>query len=256
MRIDLILHLARRDLTDRFSGSALGSLWTLIQPLVMVVVFTVIFANIMAARMPVEKASAWSFGIYLMCGLVPWTAFSNTCLRTATLFSDRKAMIQQADVDLAVLPVYLILAESATWFITTLILVVFTVISGDFAGWALLAVPVVFLAQQILAYGIGLALATFTVFLPDLKEFATIVFQLLFWFTPIVYIITIVPEPVRSMVEWNPASAFIQSYHAIFMLNEFPRLVPVLATFAIGGAVLAGAWLTLRKLERDVRDFL
>ncbi len=251
----LLLHLARRDLTDRFSGSALGGTWALIQPLVMVFIFTVIFSQIMSARLP-GNGSAWGYGIYLMSGLLPWTAFSMTCLRCATVFSDKKPMIQQMQTSLPLLPIYIILAETFTYLVTTGILLVLTFANGEFPGWPLVALIPVFIAQQLIAYGIGLLLATFTVFLPDLKEVANIVFQLWFWLTPIVYLKDIVPAAVRPVVEANPTAIGIDCYHRIFILHQFPDWHVLMGMLLVGCLLSLVAVLLFRRLERDVRDFL
>ena len=251
----LLIHLARRDLTDRFSGSALGAGWVLVQPLVMVFIFTVIFAHIMAARLPGNN-SAWGFGIYLMSGMLPWTAFSMSCLRCCTVFSDRKPMIQQMQTSLPQLPIYILLAETFTYVVTTVILVVMTVISGDFAGWPLLALIPVFLAQLLITYGSCLLLATFSVFLPDIKEVTGIVFQLWFWFTPIVYLADIIPASIRPFMLANPALPVIECYHAIFVRHQAPETMTVLIMLMVGLTLSSFAYVILRRLERDVRDFL
>ena len=251
----LLIHLTRRDLTDRFSGSALGGLWAFIQPLVMVFIFTVIFSQIMSARLP-GSGSPFSYGMYLMSGMLPWTAFSNTCLRCANLFSERKAMIQQGRIALASLPLVVVASECFTFFVTTMILLALLASTDGLPGWPLLAILPVLIAQQILAYGLGLMLATFTVFLADLRELASIFFQLLFWFTPIVYFTAVVPAAVQPLVMANPASVFVESYHAIYVGHAWPDLMPVGITAVVGIAVTGTALWVLGRLERDVRDFI
>ncbi len=251
----LLIHLTRRDLTDRFSGSALGGLWAFIQPLVMVFIFTVIFSQIMSARLP-GSGSPFAYGMYLMSGMLPWVAFSNTCLRCANLFSERKAMIQQGRIALASLPLVVVASECFTFFVTTTIMLAIMASTDGLPGWPLVAVIPVLIAQQILAYGLGLLLATFTVFLADLREMASIFFQLLFWFTPIVYFTSVVPAAVQPLVMANPASIFVESYHAIYVTHTWPDLIPVAITAGIGVAVTGLALWVLRRLERDVRDFI
>ena len=99
MRANLILELTKRDFTERYAGSFLGAFWNFIMPAVMIFIYTVIFSRVMKAKMPGVN-STYSFGIYLIAGMLPWTAFSNTILRSASVFLDKKSLIGKMPVSL------------------------------------------------------------------------------------------------------------------------------------------------------------
>ena len=117
MNFSLILELAKRDFTERYSGSALGFMWSFIYPLINILIYMIIFGSLMGARLP-GTSSIWGYGVYLIAGLVPWTAFANTVTRASTVFLDKKNIIAKIHVDLPTLPLFIVLSESVTFVVT------------------------------------------------------------------------------------------------------------------------------------------
>jgi lipopolysaccharide transport system permease protein len=251
----LALHLARRDFTDRFSGSALGSIWAFVQPLVMIFVFTVVFSELMRARMT-GNDHQFAYGVYLMAGMLPWTAFQNTVVRSATVFSDRKALLSKMPVSLTMLPVTVALSETITCATALgLLAIVLPLLGLPLSPW-MLALPVIYAAWMLVACALGLLLATLAVFLKDLREIVSIGFTLLFWLTPIVYVPEVLPEVFRPWVAWNPLTHMVTTYQGAFLNGTAPDLTVLLIVIAVGLVLLAVARWLLRLVERDVRDLL
>jgi len=90
----LTLELAKRDLTERYSGATLGAIWNFIYPLVSIVIYVVIFSSIMGARLP-GSSSVYSYSIYLVAGIIPWTAFANTISRMSSVYLDKNTSLQR-----------------------------------------------------------------------------------------------------------------------------------------------------------------
>ena len=255
MNVSLLIELTKRDFTERFSGSILGVGWSIIWPLVSIFIYTVIFSKIMAARLP-GNGGAFSYGIYLVAGLVPWTAFSNTVLRSATIYLDKKHIISKINISLIRLPLFIVLSESITFLITMGFFFIFLLIIGASFTKLLIYLPFIYIAQQIFAFALGFFIAMFTVFIRDLKEVTGIVLQLWFWFTPIVYISSILPEVVKKLLIYNPAYLFIHGYQNIFVYQKPPELSSLIALVILGHLILLIAFLFYRILEKDIRDFV
>jgi lipopolysaccharide transport system permease protein len=255
LRTGLIFELAKRDFTERYSGSLLGAAWNLIMPAVMIFIYTVIFSRVMGARMP-GISSTYSFGIYLIAGILPWNAFANTLNRSAGVFIDKKNIISKMPVSLATLPLYIVLSECVTLCIGYGIY--FLILYGLGVGlprFALL-LPFIVVVQQIFAYALGLFIATLNVFLRDLREATSVVTQIWFWFTPIVYMPTILPPRFAGLLFLNPAYFFTHAYQNIFFHGIAPNARLLTALALLGhGLLLMSLW-TLRRLEKDVRDFI
>lgn len=256
MNLGLVLQFTKQDFVDRYSGSVLGWLWAFIHPLVLIFIFVVVFANVMGARLP-GISSVYSYGIYLVSGLLPWMAFANTINRCSTLFLDKRHIIGKVKVSLPSLPLYVIFSEALTFFIGYTIFMAFLVATGAFPGWVMLVVPFVFLAQQVLAFGLGLLFGVLNVFIRDIKEMVGVLVMFWFWLTPIVWVTDIVPPLVQRLQESvNPAFLFIDAYHQVIVNGQLPDPGGLVRLAVIGHLVLLVAYLALRGLEKDIRDFV
>jgi lipopolysaccharide transport system permease protein len=251
----LVYELTKRDYTERYAGSVLGTLWAVIWPLVPLFIYIVIFGNFMGGRLPGES-NIYSYSIYISAGLIPWTAFSNSIGRGTSVFLDKKHIISKVQTSLPALLIYINLSETVTYIITMGFFVAFLVLMGyDFQHY-LLILPFIYYLQQVLAFALGLLSATLTVFIRDLKEVVNIILQLWFWFTPLVYIADILPDFVKNILIFNPAFIISESYHRIFVFSDYPAFTSLIVLTIITHAFLIVAYAVFHALEKDVRDFL
>ena len=169
MNLSLLIELTKRDFTERYSGSVLGVFWTFLWPLVYIFVYIVIFSQIMGARLQ-GSSSTYSYGIYLVAGILPWTAFANTVSRSATVLVDKKHIISKIRVNLTSLPLYVVMSESITFLITLTIYVLFLIVTNAPVHKTVFLLPAVYLVQQIFAFSLGFLISIFHVFVRDLKD--------------------------------------------------------------------------------------
>lgn len=169
---------------------------------------------------------------------------------------DKKDIISKVHVSLPSLFLFVHLSEIITLLITLGFFALFLLIADYGFTRHLLFLPVVLYLQQILAFGLGLFAGTLTVFIRDLKEVVDITLQLWFWFTPLVYVADILPEIVKKFMVYNPAYIITESYHRIFVYSDYPSFFSLLILTLIAHAIVFGAYLVFRVLEKDVRDFL
>ncbi|MGA2933651.1 MAG: ABC transporter permease [Methanomicrobiales archaeon] len=255
VNFSLIVELAKRDFIERYSGSALGFMWSFIYPLINILIYMVIFGTLMGARLP-GMTSVWGYGVYLIAGLVPWTAFVNTVQRSSTVYLDKKNIITKIHVDLPTLPLFIVLSESITFFVTLGIFLGILLVTGFSFSPYLALVPVVYIIQQLFAYALGFFLGMLVVFLRDLKEVVTIGMQIWFWFTPIVYVFSILPVVAQQVLIWNPALAFISAYHDMFVFQRMPSFFYLSLVTGISVLLVLFDYFLFRKLEKDIRDFI
>lgn len=256
MNLGFLLELTKRDFTERYAGSVLGVFWMFIWPLVMIAIYTIVFSRVMGAKLP-GISSVYSYSIYLIAGILPWTAFANTVSRSSTVFVDKRHLISKIRIFLPRLPLYVVLSETSTFVVSMFLYMGFLMLAGaEITITAVLFVPFVFAVQQIFAYALGLLFATLTVFLRDLREMIGILVQLWFWMTPIVYMRTMLPPFAETILRLNPAAYFIGAYHDIFFHGTLPNFKHLIALAILGHVLLAFAYIVFKKLEKDVRDFL
>jgi len=250
-----ILELTKRDFSERFAGSILGSLWALIWPLVNLFIYIIIFGKLMGGRLP-GSSDMYAYGIYLAVGLIPWVSFSNSISRSASVFLDKKHIITKVNISLPALLIYINLSEMITFLISMTILFLFLSLQEYTFRTTLLLVPCIYYLQQVLAFSLGLLAASITVFIRDVKEITGVILQLWFWFTPIVYIADILPDFVRKLLVYNPAFILIESYQRIFVYNDYPAFRSLLILSIITHIILLCSYMIFRTLEKDIRDFL
>ncbi|HET7569608.1 MAG TPA: ABC transporter permease [Gammaproteobacteria bacterium] len=251
----LLLNFTKQDFIDKYSGSIIGVGWAFIWPLVMIGIYVIIFGRIMGGRIP-GISNVYGYGIYLVAGLVPWTAFSNTVTRTSTVFVDKKPIVSKVNISLLGLPVYVVLSESITMLITMAVFIVFLLATGYPLHKTLVLFPFIYALQQLFAYGLGLFFGIFNVFIRDVKEFVGVAMQLWFWFTPIVYVTSILPPSIQHLMQYNPMWVFINAYHRIFLTGQPLDMSGPLKAVVMVHVVLAIAYMAFKFLERDIRDFI
>jgi lipopolysaccharide transport system permease protein len=250
-----LAHFTRQDLVDRYAGSALGAIWTLIFPLVNICVFIFVFSAIMRARLPGEYG-AFAYSTYLIAGLTGWMAFANTVSRATQSFVDKATIIARVPMALPELPLHVVISEAVIYAVSLVIFGVFLAVIGYEFTPLLWLIPLVFSLQQTAAYALGFILGVLNVFLRDVQQAVAVILQLWFWFTPIVYVDTIIPDSLRWALLLNPIYPIIDAYHEIVVYQRLPEPGPIIG-FGAGTLCLLvlGRWLFAR-VERDMRDCL
>ena len=235
-----ILGSVKREFQARYRNSLFGALWTVLNPLSMIVVYTVIFSHVMRARLPgVDDGMAYS--IYLCAGLLTWGLFSEITLRSQNMFLENANLLKKISFPRICLPVIVLLnadnkGEGGTFALINFAIIVslflgFLLITGRLPGMALLALVPLLALQVIFSAGLGMILGVLNVFFRDVGQFFGICLQFWFWFTPIVYPMSILPEPIQRLLWLNPMTALMVSYQNLFLYGQWPvwsSLLPVL----------------------------
>ncbi|MGH1462402.1 MAG: ABC transporter permease [Neptuniibacter sp.] len=248
----------KQDLVSRYSGSILGGAWSFVMPLVNILIFVVIFSKIMGARLEMlgGEFAEYSYSIYLVSGILAWTAFSNTVSRVTNIFTEKASLIGKVNISLLQLPTYIVLTETVIFAISYLFFLAFILIIGFPLSEYALLIPFVFIVQQILAYAIGFICAVIGVFIKDVKELVGVGMHLWFWLTPIVYVVDILPEHVRIFFMMNPIYHIMTAYRDLLMYQKLPDLLPLTIILVLAVSMLMAGIYLCKKLERDIRDFI
>lgn len=252
-QLPLLWELAKRDLWERYSGSSLGAIWSIIYPLVTVFIYLIIFASIMGAKLP-GSSNIYSYGIYLIAGVIPWTAFASTVTRASTVYLDKRNIISKIPVDLNCFPLYIVMSESMIFGITFVIFFGFLFVTGYTFTPLIMIIPFMFVIQQLFAYALGSILGILVVFVRDFKEAINVVFQFWFWLTPIVYVAEILPEFAKSFMAINPAYWFIGGYQQIMSYQAMPDFGVLVLLVFVTAVLMVCKIKFMRMMERDIRD--
>ena len=238
-----ILGSVKREFQSKYSNSLLGAAWNVIQPLAMIVVYTVIFSQVMRAKLPgVDHGFAYS--IYLCAGTLTWGLFAEIVGRGQSIFLDNANLIKKISFPRISLPVITILNASINFAIIFGLFVSFLLISGFWPGWVILAVIPVLIVQLFFAIGLGVTVGILNVFFRDAGQFISVLLQFWFWFTPVVYPASILPEAVKSLMGFNPMYPVIVAYQNIFVNSQWPEWMTLVYPL-VSGLVLCSLGLRL-----------
>ncbi len=256
----LIADFVRRDFKTRFAGSVLGIVWNVIHPLVMILIYALVFSQVMRAKLP-GSASAWSYSIFLCSGIIPWVLFNDLLMRYTGLFFEHANLIKKVSFPREILHASAMITGSINFIISftifAVLLAILHVIGShpvNIPFFSLILFLLTLVLQQVFCLGIGLAASVLNVFFRDVAQLVTIVVQLWFWFTPIVYVETVVPDALKSFLRINPMYHFMEIYRSILYLNTVPSVWTFFIVCVISFASLGVGYTIYRRLVEDVAD--
>ena len=216
-----ILGSVQREFQSKYSNSILGAAWNVINPLAMILVYTLIFAKMMKSRLPGED-SEFAFSIYLCAGILTWGLFAEIAGRAQTVFLENANLLKKISFPRLCLPTIVVLNALLNFGIVFSVFTAFLIDTGNFPGIVFLGVFPLLLIQIAFSIGLGITLGVLNVFFRDVGQFFGVVLQFWFWLTPIVYSASILPEGMASAMAYNPMAGLISGYHAIFLKAQWP----------------------------------
>ncbi len=240
---------------SRFARSKFGGLWAVFNPLAQVVIYALILSNILQAKM-VGIEGKYSFAIYLTAGMLCFSLFSEIVTRCLNVFIANGNLIKKAMFPRIVLPAIVIgtcLVDNVLLFIS--ILVVFAVL-GHFPGVHIFWLPLAVFTTAALGVGVGLILGILNVFVRDIAQVVPIILQILFWFTPIVYPISIIPEKYQPFLYLNPIFPLVRAYQETLVFSRQPDLLDILITLSASAALLLVALFLFNRASEEMADVL
>ncbi|HVS21758.1 MAG TPA: ABC transporter permease [Pyrinomonadaceae bacterium] len=220
-RFDLVVSLTKRELAARYKGSVLGIVWAVLTPIVMIAIFTFIFAGIFKAKFGVSS-SQWDYALYLFCGLLPWNAFQESLQLSSSTIVSHANLVKRVVFPLETLPVAQTLAAAANQMFGTAALLVATLLLRRELHVTTLFLPLLVIPQLIATLGAAWLLASLGVFVRDIVQGITLVLMAWMYLTPIIYPESIVPERYRAIVNLNPFTPLVRNYRRIILDGQMP----------------------------------
>ncbi|MFW7378363.1 MAG: ABC transporter permease [Oligoflexus sp.] len=251
----LCLDLIKRDIKFKFLGSLIGKYWNIIHPLAMITVYTVVFSKIMGAKIGgLAKESPLSYTIYLCAGLLPWNAFVETISRGTNVYFDHAHLIKKVSFPSSIIHFVSAGSSTFTFAISMSIYFLLLLFSGyGLNGQAILVIPI-FLIQLVFSIGLGLFLSVLQVFFRDTAQIVSIVLQLWFWGTPIVYMESRVPESLHWLLTINPMYHFVSLYHKVLVYNVQTTAQDWFAVIGLAAIAAALGTSFLGFFEKEIPD--
>lgn len=250
-----IIGSVKREFQSKYRNSLLGAAWTVLNPLAMIIVYTVIFSQLMRSRLPGVDGT-FAYSIYLCAGVLSWGLFAEIVSRAQNTFLEHANLLKKLSFPRLCLPVTVVVNALLNFSIVFGLFFVFLVISDNFHGLVYLALLPVFVLLVAFAIGLGISLGVLNVFFRDVGQFFGIFIQFWFWLTPIVYPISILPETVRPMMSYNPMASIMGALQDILVAGHWPAWQSLLPATSIAIALCVIGMSLFRKHAGEMVDEL
>jgi lipopolysaccharide transport system permease protein len=248
---DLLITWTFREFKVRYSQSFLGALWAILQPLSLMLVFSVIFSLFL--KVPTDGVP---YPVFAYVALLPWTFFSNSISFAVPVLVNNMNLVSKIYFPREVLPFATILVALIDFFIATLVFVALLIIYRTPLTWTIIFVPLLLLIQIIFTFGICLIGAAVNVFYRDIRFIIPLALQILMYLSPIIYPVTSVPEKYRGFYFLNPMAVLIDSYRRVVLFNTLPDW-PYLILALVESVILALAgYAYFKHAEKEFADLI
>jgi len=254
-RRSLLFQLVRRDFEQRFIGSAIGWIWAIIHPLVLLLSWTFVFQVCLGQEVPPGEETT-NYPLFLFAGMLPWLLFSETVQRSASSLLDQANLITKTVFPSEIIPVAVFLSTLISHLLgIALMMAAAGIVLNRVSAFAFL-LPVYIVAIGLFAVGIGWIVASLHVFLRDTAQVLSVVLMFWFWMTPIFISQEKFPARARFLLVWNPFYYMVRAYRRLLLGSTTPEWGDLAIVFAFGAAAFIIGGLFFRHMKRGFADVL
>lgn len=214
----LTIAALRYEFQAQYTKSIFGSFWIIMNPLYMCIIYTAIFSSIININ-----TNHFSYTIYVATGLLTWSYFTEILNRSQIIYASYASLIKQQNFPVLCLPIVVLFMATIDFLISFGLFSLYLIAIGAFPGWYYIALIPILLLQAIYAISLGTILGALNIFFRDISKITTILLQLWFWITPIVYFIEKLPTSFQWGLRLNPITAIIEAYQAILVHHQWPQ---------------------------------
>jgi len=249
-RLTLLRMLTRRHLADRYRGSTLGFVWSLLNPILMMLVYSFVFRRIIRIQIPGIRYEA-----FFLTGYLAWNFFTVAAMNAASSVVENRYLIQKAYLPHIALPLSAILSNLANYLVAIPLLIVFNLIFGSRPGASIMLLPLAVALIVLLAAGVGLIMAAVAPFFRDLLQVMGVLFTAWFFATPILYHLRYQVAPHLSpgellLYKLDPAVGAVRFLQAVFLDEPVPWDEIVYSAVGAAAMLIIGVWLFRRLSHR------
>lgn len=241
---ELLKTNVKKEIRGKYKASFLGILWSFINPLLMVLVYAIVFPYIM-------RVQTENYLIFLICGVIPWNWFVNVVSQGTTCITNNANLIKKVYFPREVLPISTVSAGLINFLISCIIIVIFVLLGGCGLSWHIIFLPLIALVQYIISLAIVFVLSAFNVYVRDVEYMVTFLINMLFYATPILYSSSMFSDGWFIWIfRLNPFAHLINAYRDIFYVHQIPNLLNLFILLIVGIILLIIGYKIFKKLER------
>lgn len=246
---ELLKTNVKKEIRGRYKNSILGILWSFLNPLLQLAVYSVIFGALLAGG---DK----TYHIYICVALIPWTYFTTAITQSAFTIIGNGDIIKKVYFPREILPISVVTSGAVNFLISTIIILAFVLGAGLGITKYILLYPFVLLIQYILLLGISFIVSSVTVYFRDLEHIIGVVLMAAFYATPIVYKLSDLPANLQVIMQLNPMTHLINAYRDIFYYHQMPDMKMLLILLGISIILTIVGYFIFKKLQKGFAEEL
>lgn len=244
---ELLKTNVKKDIRGKYKGSFLGVLWSFLNPLLMVVVYAIVFPYIM-------KVKTDNYLQYLICGVIPWNFFTTVMGLGMGSIKNNAGIVNKVYFPREILPISAALSGLVNFFISCIIVILFCLFGGLGISWHIILVPIIAIMQFLITAGLVLGLSAINVYIQDTEYIVQFVLNMAFYATPILYLPSLLPSLFQQILNLNPMTHILVAYRDAFMYHTLPGLKTMVILTIISVLVCFIGYKIFKKLEKKFAE--
>lgn len=250
-----IFGTVKREFQIKYRDSLLGAAWTMLQPLSMIFIYTVIFSQIMKARLPGVE-STFGYSIYLCAGILTWSFFTEIVTRAQDMFLANANLIKKLTVPRLSFPIAIVFTAFLNFSIVFGLFTLFLIATDTFPGLVFVTLLPLLALLALFAVSLGMVLGILNVFFRDVGHCFGILINFWFWLTPIVYPASILGDKIRPLIGINPLFNYMEAIHGVLVQGLWPSWSSLQYLILLTALLCWMASLLFRRHSSDLVDEL
>ncbi|SKA76643.1 ABC-2 type transport system permease protein [Caloramator quimbayensis] len=239
---EMLKNLVRKDLRTRYKGSFLGFLWTFINPLLMLLVYSIVFPYLLRIQ---EK----NYAMFLFVALIPWMFFSTSLQNGVNSIVWNNGLIKKIYFPRLILPIATATSGLMNCIYSMIVVIISLMIMDVSIKWYVIFLPLLLFIQYLLVLGFCIIFSCINVYFRDLEHILGIVLQAWYFLTPVLYRVDVLPKNLQFALKLNPMSALIISYRDVLYDGKFPNVMSLVYVFIFSIFLLIFSILIFNKLK-------
>ena len=246
---ELLKTNVKKEIRGRYKNSILGIMWSFLNPLLQLAVYSIIFGALLAGG---DK----TYHIYICVALIPWTYFTTAITQSAFTVIGNADIIKKVYFPREILPISVVTSGAVNFVISTIIIPAFVIFSGIGLSWYLVFYPLILLIQFILLLGISFIVSSVTVYFRDLEHIIGVILMAAFYATPIVYKLEQLPANLQIIMQLNPMTHLINAYRDIFYYHQMPNMQILCILLALSILLTVIGYFIFKKFQKGFAEEL
>ncbi len=238
-----------KEVRGKYKGSFLGVLWSFVNPLLMTLVYAIVFPFLLKSSQP-------HYTTFIVIAIIPWTWFTYTIMSGTNTFLVNAGIIKKVYFPREILPISIVTSGLINYLISCIIIGIFLLFSGIGFSVYILYLPLIVLIQYMLQLGIIFITSSIDVYIRDAEYIINFIVQMVFYATPVLYSIDMFPEKFRWILRLNPLATIIESYRNIFYYKTNPDFKMLGITFVVSFIILIVGYAIFEKLKKGFAEEL